>query len=263
MLIAVDLDGTLFNKRSEVSGRTINSLLAAEAAGHIVVAVTGRSWRTCIERLKRASPIRYVVCSNGAYAYDVVNSSIIWSKPMDPKASMEAMKRIRNKHKQASFGWESSTGISYERAFLEQADDPSTLEHGGNGGVLGQSELLAIYIRVPGLDINELQESITELAGDVFCASTSGAPFLDATARDVDKASGLAAAAAFYNVEADDVMSFGDNLNDLPMLHWAGTAVAMGNAHPSVRQMADSITVSNNRDGVAVYIDRFLKAPMV
>jgi len=61
---------------------------------------------------------------------------------------MEAMKRIRSEHKRACFGWESSTGISYERAFLEQADDATTLEHGGNGGVLGQSELLCINVRV-------------------------------------------------------------------------------------------------------------------
>ena len=88
--------------------------------------------------------------------------------------------------------------------------------------------------------------------------STSGAPFLDATAPAVNKAAGLATAAEHFNVDAQDVIAFGDNLNDLPMLKWAGTAVAMGNAHPEVLSVADAMTVSNRRDGVAVYIDKML-----
>ena len=260
MLIAVDLDGTLLGRGGQVSARTAESLHVAKTLGHSIAAVTGRSWRTCVERLKPATAIEYVVCSNGAYAYDINNEKILWSYPIDPSACLQAMRKIRSEFPNVGFAWESATGFSYEKAFLKQSDDPATLEHGGNGGVLGQSDLFKVLIRVPHLSSAEFQERISQLVGDVFEASTSGAPFLDATAYKVDKASGLEAAAAHFDVQSSDVIAFGDNLNDIPMLTWAGTAVAMGNAHPQVLQIADAMTVSNMRDGVAVYLDKFVNS---
>lgn len=260
MLIAVDLDGTLLGRGGQVSARTAETLLATKNAGHSIAAVTGRSWRTCVNRLKPASAIDYVVCSNGAYAYDIGSAKIIWSHPIDPIACLVAMRKIRREFPNVGFAWESATGFSYEKAFLKQSDDPSTLEHGGHGGVLGQSDLYKVLIRVPHLSGQEFQHSIAELVGDVFEASTSGAPFLDATAHNINKATGLETAAQHFGVHSAEVIAFGDNLNDIPMLNWAGTAVAMGNAHPEVLQIADAMTVSNMRDGVAVYLDKFVNS---
>lgn len=259
MLIAVDLDGTLLGRNSQVSNRTARSLNQAKEAGYTIVAVTGRSWRTCIERLKLTPAIDYVVCSNGAYAYDAPAAKILWSRPLDAGACVNAMRKIRAQFPAVGFGWESNTGFSYEKAFLIQSDDPSTLEHKGKGGVLGQSDLYKLFIRVPDIPPESFARAINALVGDVLAASASGAPFLDATAVNVNKAVGLAAAAEHYAIEQHDVIAFGDNLNDISMLNWAGTAVAMGNAHPEVLSVVDDMTVSNARDGVAVYIDKLLR----
>lgn len=260
MLIAVDLDGTLFGGDSQVSARTANSLQQAKMAGHTIVAVTGRSYRTCIQRLAQASAIEYVVCSNGAYAYDVKLAKIVWSRPIDAVSCVGAMRKIRDQFSQVGFAWESENGFSYEKAFLNQSDDPCSLEHGGVGGVIGQSDLFKLLIRLPKMPVELFATSINELVGDVLQVSTSGAPFIDATAVKVNKAAGLKLVADHYGVESHDVIAFGDNLNDIPMLNWAGTAIAMGNAHPAVLSVADALTVSNLRDGVAVYIDRMLRS---
>ena len=53
-------------------------------------------------------------------------------------------------------------------------------------------------------------------------------------------------------------MAFGDARNDLAMLAWAGTGVAMADAHPSVREVADEVTGTNAEDGVAAWIERHL-----
>lgn len=260
MLIAVDLDGTLLGRDSQVSTRTADSIAQAKQAGYIIVAITGRSWRTCIERLKVTPAIEYVVCANGAYAFDAIAAEVHWSRPLDAVACLDVMRKIRAQFPAVGFGWESSSGFSYEKAFLKQSDDPATLEHGGKGGVLGQSNLYKLLIREPNMPVEEFANAINELAANVLEASTSGAPFLDATAVNVNKAFGISAAADHYAVDKQDVIAFGDNLNDIPMLNWAGTAVAMGNAHPEVLSVADAMTVSNARDGVAVYIDKLLRS---
>ena len=55
---------------------------------------------------------------------------------------------------------------------------------------------------------------------------------------------------------AEEVWAFGDMPNDLPLLSWAGRSVAMGNAHPAVREIADEVTLTNDEDGVAVYLEK-------
>jgi hypothetical protein len=75
----------------------------------------------------------------------------------------------------------------------------------------------------------------------------------------VDKATGLAVVAQNLGVDPAEVLVFGDMPNDVPMMGWAGWGrVAVANAHPAVLAVADEVTLSNDEDGVAVYLDRLL-----
>jgi hydroxymethylpyrimidine pyrophosphatase-like HAD family hydrolase len=75
----------------------------------------------------------------------------------------------------------------------------------------------------------------------------------------VTKASALAHYCAERNIDRECVVSFGDMPNDLPMLEWAGHSVAMANAHPSVLSASQEVTLSNEEDGVAVFVERLLQ----
>ena len=72
------------------------------------------------------------------------------------------------------------------------------------------------------------------------------------------KATGLAGLAQRAGIGAAEVVAFGDMPNDLPMLAWAGRAVAVANAHPTVLAAADEVTASNDDDGVALVLERLL-----
>ena len=89
---------------------------------------------------------------------------------------------------------------------------------------------------------------------------SSGGPYLEVTATGVDKASTLAMLADRLGVAHADVVTFGDSHNDIEMLRWAGTGVAMGNAHPDVAAASDLQVPSNADDGVAVWIEAALSA---
>lgn len=78
------------------------------------------------------------------------------------------------------------------------------------------------------------------------------------TNRLADKGIALEALIQYYGYEKDDILSFGDNINDIPMLMASGTGVAMGNAVSPVKDIADYITLSNNDDGVADYLETFI-----
>jgi hypothetical protein len=73
--------------------------------------------------------------------------------------------------------------------------------------------------------------------------------------RDATKAKGAAALAAHWGIARDEVVAFGDDVNDIDLLQWAGTGIAMGNALVEVKAAADGVAQSNEKDGLAVWIE--------
>ena len=85
--------------------------------------------------------------------------------------------------------------------------------------------------------------------------ASGGLQLVEISAPGVDKATTLATLCAERDITAERVVAFGDARNDLPMLAWAGTGVAMADAHPSVIAAADFVTGTNGEDGVAAWIE--------
>ena len=88
----------------------------------------------------------------------------------------------------------------------------------------------------------------------------SGKVWLDVMARDVDKGAALSQLAELIGVPISRTVAFGDYLNDLQMLRAAGIAVAMENAHPQLKEVADIIAPANTDNGVSVVLRRLLGA---
>ena len=117
------------------------------------------------------------------------------------------------------------------------------------------TKLLISHAELLGNDLHR------HLAGHLHAGvtvSSSGGPFIEATGLGVDKASTLAGLADAMGIAADAVMAFGDQHNDLEMLAWAGTGVAMGNAHPDVAAAATTVAATHADDGVAQVIEALL-----
>ncbi len=117
---------------------------------------------------------------------------------------------------------------------------------------------LKFVIRHPELAPSVLFDALTSLGLTGFEATLSGAPFVEVMAEGVTKATGLARLCAHLGVDRADVMAFGDALNDVEMLRWAGHGVAMAGADAVVQDAADEIGASNDDDGVARVVERVL-----
>jgi hydroxymethylpyrimidine pyrophosphatase-like HAD family hydrolase len=109
-------------------------------------------------------------------------------------------------------------------------------------------------------DADELLAVARALIGpDVVEMTQAGLGYVEICPAGTTKATGLAKVAAHLGVAADDVLVFGDMPNDLPMFGWAGWGrVAVANAHRELLAVAEEITLSNDEDGVAVYVERVL-----
>ena len=108
-------------------------------------------------------------------------------------------------------------------------------------------------------DASTLWSQIAALVPSGIDVSPSGLPgSVELTAPGVHKGSGVVRLCQLLGIERQQVVAFGDGLNDHEMLMWAGHGVAMGNAADVTKAVADEVTASNNRDGVAIVVERLL-----
>jgi hydroxymethylpyrimidine pyrophosphatase-like HAD family hydrolase len=254
-IVATDLDGTLIRSDGTVSERTRRALRRVHEHGGTVVFVTGRPIRVMADVVAKTSVAGIAVCANGALVYDLDANVMIDQRGLDPDAALRLALAIREIVPEAAFAVESGIKFGREPLFLTMWPDPDEL-------VADVADLLVtlppakLLVRRGGESLADVYEKIVALAGGEAMVTRSTETLVEIAGAGVSKAVALAQVAANRGVTADAVVAFGDMLNDLPMLAWAGHAVAVANAHPDVLAAADEITASNDNDGVALVLER-------
>lgn len=76
--------------------------------------------------------------------------------------------------------------------------------------------------------------------------------------KGLSKGKSLLEIAEIFNIDQKDIIAFGDEMNDETMIKAAGVGVAMGNAVEKIKEIADYVTLTNDEDGIAYYLDRFV-----
>jgi Cof subfamily protein (haloacid dehalogenase superfamily) len=264
-LVATDLDGTIVRSDETVSGFTHAVFDRVRAAGIPIVGATGRGPR--LEALSRTDlpHADMLVLGQGGRVVDLrdpgsprilrdarVPGSVVASlverleRRLGPiKLLVEALDGERD-----PLWGDDVADWPYPDDLVVQAREVS-LRH----------DVIKAFIRAPDGDTDALLAIANEMIpAEVVALTHSGLGWVEITPPDVDKGTGLAIVAAELGIDASDVLVFGDMPNDIPMFKWAGwRRVAVENAHPALMALADEVTLSNERDGVAVYLDNLLK----
>jgi Cof subfamily protein (haloacid dehalogenase superfamily) len=259
-LIATDIDGTLLRDDRTLSPRTTAVLARIAATGTPVVLVTGRPirWLPLVyEQLAEPLP---AICANGAVVYDPVVDEVLRADPLAPELLAEVARRLRAEVPGVSFAVE----IADSRQMRHESHYPLRWDADLDAirAVESPEELLGVpavklLARAGAQDPDAFVRVVAgALAGLAEATHSSYSGLVEISAAGVTKAAGLAWYAARLGIDEQDVLAFGDMPNDLPMLTWAGRAVAVANAHPAVREIADEVTGSNEEDGVAAYLEQ-------
>lgn len=258
-LIATDLDGTLVRQDRSVSQRTAEALARITARGTLAVIVTGRPvrWLSQVyDQLREPLP---AICANGAVVYDPVSDRVLRANPLAPELLAEVTRRLRAEVPGAVFAVEVEDG----RELRHDAEWPLRWDAGDPGiRALTTPEEVAsvpavkLLVRAGHQDPDAFVRIVAAALGGLAEATHSSySGLVEISAAGVTKAAGLAWFCEQRGIEAADVIAFGDMPNDVPMLTWAGRAVAVANAHSAVREIADDVTLSNDEDGVAAYLE--------
>ncbi|MET8766234.1 HAD family hydrolase [Streptomyces sp. NPDC004658] len=257
-LIATDLDGTLLRGDDTVSDRSLAALARVARAGARHLVVTGRPAPRVRPLLADLGCVGLAVCGQGAQVYDAGSDRLLWSVRLDRELAETALGKI-----------EAEVGQVYAAVDQDGVDGLTLIEPGyrmphptlpavrvGRRDDLWCAPISKVLLRHATLSDDELAAVARAAVGSLATVTMSGPGTVELQPCGVTKATGLALAAERLGIVADEALAFGDMPNDIPMFDWAGRGVAMANAHPELKAVADEITLSNEDDGIAVVLER-------
>ena len=270
LLVATDIDGTLIGSDHLVPAANMAVIEDIVADGASFVLATGRPPRWMSQVVDQLSFAPLAVCANGAVIMDTGTGEYLSATLLQPEALAELDEILRERLP--------GSGIAAERLGPDAADADFVASPGyehawistehlevGHEEVLSEP-VLKLLARVPGMPSADMAEALrgaVEHLADLTFSTTDG--LIEFAPRGVTKASGLTAITSGM-IPAGTVpaggsvpitVAFGDMPNDLEMLRWADHGVAMGNAIPAVRAVADEVTLSNDEAGLAHVLRRW------
>ncbi len=254
-LVATDLDGTLLRSDGSISPRTLRALTTVQARGIPVVLVTARPSRT-VRPLIRQLAAGLAICGNGAIVYDLTRDAIIAQTRLDATVARALIGELRAAIPGVSFAIEAGLRYGEEPDYAPTERDPTDGElRIADALALSDAGVTKLIVRHPAWALDALLARVVATVGGRAAVTHSGAPFVEVAAPGVTKAAALAILCAQRGIAQTEVVAFGDGLNDLPLLTWAGQGIAVANAHPAVLAAANAITATNDEDGVAVVLE--------
>ncbi|WP_419841704.1 HAD family hydrolase [Candidatus Poriferisodalis sp.] len=262
-LVAFDIDGTLLTPQGCLRERTATALASLSEAGVITALATGRPWPQTETVARQVPTLSYAVCLNGATVMDATANERIADRSMTHVEAVEAAEIVRKHLPKASLGLDMADGRHlWEPQFAPgmPADLLAELSVVRVADAIAEVDGAVLTWLVHSSDLDTL--AMVELLAPRMPLGTeirpSGLDMAEIAAAGVNKSAGLEIVCERYGISASQVTVFGDGLNDIEMLSWAGYGVAMANASAAVRSVADHIAPANEDDGVAAVVEAML-----
>ncbi|HEY8421496.1 MAG TPA: Cof-type HAD-IIB family hydrolase [Thermoclostridium sp.] len=259
-LIAADIDGTLVNNKREVTPKTKAKIHEAIGKGVIFAISSGRPIQGVQLITRQLEADVPVITYNGAMVITGESRKVIYSCTMKREDALQVEK----------LGKERNTTIAIwaeNQLFVNRADERAAKysELSGTEPKVYEDieELIAKGInKILWYDevdrINEFQKELKDIINPTVNFHTSQPFFLEFVDVNASKAIALEKLGEFYGIKKEEMIAIGDGFNDLSMIEYAGLGVAMENAPAEIKEAADFVTLSNENDGVAYVIEKFI-----
>ncbi|ARP50147.1 Cof-type HAD-IIB family hydrolase [Caproicibacterium sp. XB2] len=269
-LLAIDMDGTTLNSKNTLSAENQAALECAIQSGVYIVPTTGRQYSGLPPELQKVHGIRYCLCSNGAVVYDCLQKKVLYQDLMDCSLALRVLDELScypDVSCDVYIGGKAYTTIEHYqdpmkygispvhlKSFLDSRTPVPDLQQFVRSQHLRPEKVFSIF--------QEMQEC--RHCWDQFCTwpelavTTSLENVIELTSATATKGNGLQVLAGLLHIPQEAVMAVGDGHNDITMLDWAGTSVAMGNANAQIRQHAAFVTDDCDHDGLAKAVRRFI-----
>lgn len=284
-LIAIDLDGTLLNSYGQISEKNRNALNKAKEHNAEIVIASGRTTDSVRNIANDIGAKGYIICGNGSLIYDLQKEEIIYDKFIDKKKALQIIeiceqnsiyyniytenmvitKTLNNNvlfyyQENASKPDNKKTKINIVQdiyKYVEELENQHILKitiSDSNSIIFnGIIRKLRNIKDIDVLDVAHMSRKIIKTGTEETVIEYY---YTEITSKNVDKWYAIEYLMDKLNIQRQEVMAIGDNVNDKMMIENAGCGVAMGNSAPYIKESADIVVSNNNEDGVAEAIEQ-------
>ena len=268
-LIGMDLDGTLLTSKKELTAYTKEILSRAVKQGIIEMPATGRPLKGITDDLLEFSGFRYAVTANGGRVVKLRTGEALFEELVPVETARKVLEVLGH--------YDTLREIYFDGIGYAQADKLKDIER-----YLEEAPMMEYIMRtripVPDLwakfeeenravdkvqglfvSLEERAMAIRELR-EVSGIEITGAlkKNIEVNAAGVNKGRALIKLGELLGIRREEIMAFGDGANDLKMIKEVGVGVAMENAKDELKEAADYIAGSNDKDGVARFIETYV-----
>ena len=283
-LVAIDLDGTMLNKYGIITENTKNVIKKVQEKGVEVIIASGRPINSVKNFSKEINSQKYFISGNGAITYDIKNDKILYENILNKNKVLQVIKICeensiyynvytengiiaKNLNYNTLYYYKENINKSEEnKTHINMVENIYDYIENRNEKILkimicdGSKTIFNSIMKkireitdIEILDVSHMSRKIIkqgteEIALEYF--------YTEISAKDVDKWNALEKLIELMNITKEEVVTIGDNANDIKMLKNAGLGVAMGESAPYVKECADEVTTSNDNDGVAVILEK-------
>jgi Cof subfamily protein (haloacid dehalogenase superfamily) len=263
-LVASDLDGTLLSSEDSVSTRTLSAMRRVLDSGAFFVFATGRPPRWIYPVAEETGHHSYAVGSNGAVILDLSlpaeTDHLLHSSLISPDEALSIVAAIRSVSPRSAFAIDGPLGFGHDPNYVPSWAIPTDYRIAPVEALIS-GPVLKVLFKDPDITLaryEALGEALADKGSLTFGSAVpvpGATTLLEVMASNVSKASALQWICDREGISSARVLAFGDMPNDAEMLEWAGHGVAMGNAHDSIKSLANQVTHSNDDHGVAAVIE--------
>ncbi|MCZ8518003.1 MULTISPECIES: Cof-type HAD-IIB family hydrolase [Paenibacillus] len=261
-LIALDVDGTLLNDKDELTERTALTVREAYEAGARIVLCTGRGPGNAVPVLDELGLQGVLITHNGAATVESPGPKLLHEFSYGVGQIEELIRFCRER------------GIHYDVCtaldmFVDRLGDAVSEMYDKFGVTVERVEdVLALTAPIvkctlfgSGDELDAAEAELSKMGLPPGIQSIrSGIHFLDIMLDSVSKGSALRYLAELWEIPSSEVLAIGNYYNDIDMIRFAGLGIAMENSPEAVKAAADTVTLSNNEEGVHEAIQRHVLA---
>ena len=262
-IIALDIDGTLISSEHKILPETKDALIAAQEKGLKVVLASGRPTPGMMNLAKELELERFggfILSYNGGRITNMKTGEVIHEVFLTPEEAHEIYD-LAKENKVNIMAYDGGDIIT------EDHDEYIQLESDINVMPLRSTDefkkavvnhtIKTLTTGTPDV-IAEVEKRYIEMFGDRFSICRSMPFFLEVMPQGVNKAAMLGKLLKELDMTFEDMIACGDGFNDIEMVRCAGFGVAMENATPEVKAVADYVTRSNDDNGIVDVLEKFV-----
>lgn len=259
-LIASDMDGTLLDEHGEVPPETYDLILALREKGVHFAASSGRRFDRLCQFFAPVRDKMDFVAANGAQVYvdgELVDREVF--SHLGIRRLAKTVGKFESLH-MALFDDEKSFLLDDEDKFVREID--KDLPNAERIWYLPGPDVIILKISIYCEDghVMDYAYALSRELGDEFLFAPSGTHWIDALQRGVNKATGIEQVMAHHGITRDEVMAFGDSMNDYEIIRFVGTGCAMANGRPALKAVANRVIGYNYDQAVQGEMRKLLES---